>query len=101
MLVEVAGAPRTVPGVTAPRDSALLRVALACPLCQDRALVQALLEHDGELLIVTELAGCRHADGFGDPTRLTLAQEWRLIEVALDAAESPDPRAATPRPKVE
>ena len=59
-----------------------------CPLCHERGravLLEAQLERDEELLVVTELEGCRHADGFGDPVLLTFEEEWRLIEAALDA----------------
>jgi hypothetical protein len=38
------------------------------------------------LLTVVDLQGCAHADGFGQLDKLTLEQEWRLIEAALDAA---------------
>jgi hypothetical protein len=64
-----------------------LCIVFLCPLCREHGDVtplQAELEHDGELLVVAEVAGCAHADGFGDPERLTLAQEWRLITAALE-----------------
>lgn len=67
-----------------------LRAVFPCPLCQEHGRVvplEAQLERDEELLVVTEVAGCQHADGFGDPGVLTLAEEWRLIEAALAAVE--------------
>jgi hypothetical protein len=48
-------------------------------------LVEALLERDGELLVVVDLRGCRHANRLGNLERLTLDEEWRLIEAALGA----------------
>jgi hypothetical protein len=66
------------------------RTIFACPLCQalgHTVLLEAELQRDGGLLIVVELDGCPHADGFGDPERLALADEWRLITAALDAFE--------------
>ena len=70
-----------------------LRVVFPCPLCHERGLavlLEAQLERDDEeLLVVAELEGCRHADGFGDPVLLTFEEEWRLIETALDAFEAP------------
>ena len=59
------------------------------PICRARGravLLTAQLERDGGLLFVTDLLGL-HADGFGDPVLLALADEWRLIEVALGAVE--------------
>ena len=38
---------------------------------------------------VIDLQGCEHADGFGHLDKLTLEQEWQLIEAAL-TAESDD-----------
>ena len=66
------------------------RTVFACPLCRARGhtvLLEAQLQRDRGLLVVVELDGCLHADGFGDPERLTLAEEWRLIAAALDVAE--------------
>lgn len=71
-----------------------LRAVLLCPHCQALGrlvLLDAELEHDGELLVVMNLDGCQHAEGFGDPEILTLEQTWRLIEAALDAVGG-DPR---------
>jgi hypothetical protein len=68
-----------------------IRSVFRCPLCQEHGrvvLLAAQLERDEEeLLVVTELEGCCHADGFGDPVLLTFEEEWRLIEAALDAFE--------------
>ena len=67
-----------------------------CPLCHERGrvvLLEAQLERDEELLVVTELEGCRHADGFGIPVLLTFDEEWRLISAALDAVERTDLRS--------
>ena len=66
------------------------RTVFVCPLCRalgGTVLLEAQLERDRGLLVVVEVDGCPHADGFGDPERLTLAEEWRLIAAALDAAE--------------
>ena len=67
-----------------------LRTVFPCPLCHARGravLLEAALERDGHLLVVVDLRGCRHADGFGDPVLLTFEEEWRLIEAALDSVE--------------
>ena len=61
-----------------------------CPLCRAcrrAVLLEAQLERDEELLVVTELEGCRHADGFGIPVLLTFEEQWQLIEAALDNVE--------------
>ena len=61
-----------------------------CPLCQAggrTVLLDAELQRDGDLLVVAEIAGCPHADGFGDPEQMTLAEEWRLITAALNTVE--------------
>jgi hypothetical protein len=79
-------------------DDLIRRTVFACPLCQERGravVLTAQLERDEALLVVTELDGCRHADGFGDPVLLTFEEEWRLIEAALDAAA---PAVARRRP---
>jgi hypothetical protein len=78
-----------------PTAEAALRTRLLCPLCRARGravFLEAQLERDEELLVVTELAGCRHADGFGDPVLLTFEEEWLLIEAALAALECPTRR---------
>jgi hypothetical protein len=67
---------------------AVFRTRLLCPLCRERGravVLEAELERDGHLLVVVDLQGCRHADGFGDPVLLTFEEEWQLIEAALDA----------------
>jgi hypothetical protein len=51
-------------------------------------LLEAELDRDGELLVVAGLRGCRHANRFGNLERLTIDQEWRLIEAALGAYEA-------------
>jgi hypothetical protein len=64
------------------------RVAFACPLCRGLGRVSTLvaeLDAGPPLVTVVDLDGCVHADGFGQPDKLTLQQEWRLIEAALDA----------------
>jgi hypothetical protein len=69
---------------------ATFRTALLCPLCYARGrdvLLEAEFERDGHLLVVANLQGCRHAEGFGDPVLLTFEEEWQLIEAALDAFE--------------
>jgi hypothetical protein len=69
---------------------AVRRVTCLCPLCQAEGrivLLGAELAQIDGLLVVDHLEGCGHADGFGDPEILTLAEEWRLITAALDAAK--------------
>jgi hypothetical protein len=66
------------------------RATFPCPLCRalgrDVTLV-AELEPEPPLLTVIDVQGaCAHAAGFGQLDQLTLEQEWRLIEAALDAA---------------
>ena len=61
-----------------------------CPLCRaggHTVLLDAELQRDGELLVVAEVAGCIHADGFGDPEQLTLSEEWCIITAALNTVE--------------
>ena len=75
-------------------DTATDRRSLAafpCPLCGDGGrlvLLEAELERDGELLVVVDMHGCRHANRFGNLERLTIDQEWRLIEAALGACDA-------------
>jgi hypothetical protein len=76
------------PRSASPITGAALRATLLCPLCARPALLTATFERDGHLLVVAELQGCRHADGFGDPVLLTFEQEWQLIEAALDALQA-------------
>ena len=64
------------------------RVAFSCPLCRELGRVSTLvaeLDTEPPLMTVVDLEGCVHADGFGQLEKLTLEQEWRLIETALDA----------------
>lgn len=64
------------------------RVAFACPLCRELGRVVTLvaeLDTEPPLMTVIDLEGCVHADGFGQLDKLTLEEEWRLIEAALDA----------------
>jgi len=69
----------------------MARAVLLCPLCRDGGrpvLLEAELERDGELLVVVALRGCRHANRFGNLERLTLDEEWRLIEAARDTYDA-------------
>jgi hypothetical protein len=81
------------PGSADTVETAMARrhsTVFACPLCRalgHTVLLEAQLEEDRGLRVVVELDGCPHADGFGDPERLTIAEEWRLIVAALDAFE--------------
>jgi hypothetical protein len=65
------------------------RVIFSCPLCRRLGRVSTLvaeLDPEPPLATVVDLEGCAHADGFGQLDKLTLEQEWELIEAALDAA---------------
>ena len=65
------------------------RATFLCPLCQALGHLRTLVtEVDSEPTVI-DLQGCEHADGFGHSDKLTLEQEWRLIEAAL-TAESDD-----------
>jgi DNA-binding response OmpR family regulator len=65
-------------------------VTFPCPLCCEVGHVVTLvaeLDPEPAALTVIDLQGeCAHADGFGDLDQLTLEEECRLIEAALDAA---------------
>ena len=64
------------------------RVAFSCPLCRELGRVVTLvaeLDTEPPRITVVDLEGCAHADGFGQLDKLTLEEEWRLIETALDA----------------
>ena len=65
-------------------------VTFPCPLCREDGRISALVaefEPEPAPLTVIDLQGdCAHADDFGLLDRLTLEQEWRLIEAALNAA---------------
>jgi hypothetical protein len=53
-----------------------------------RVRLEAELERDGRQIVVVGLAGCAHADGFGEAAVLMLAEECRLIEAAIEAVEA-------------
>jgi hypothetical protein len=68
-------------------------VAFACPLCRELGRVSTLvaeLDTEPPLMPVVDLQGCVHADGFGQLDKLSLEEEWRLIEAALDAVTGND-----------
>jgi hypothetical protein len=68
------------------------RVTFLCPLCRALGRASTLVadlepEPPSPLLSVIDLEGaCEHAAEFGQLDQLTLEEEWRLIEAALDAA---------------
>jgi hypothetical protein len=69
-------------------------VRFRCPLCHAHgatATLEADLERDVDAMVVVDLRGCPHAEGFGDPEQLSFDDEWRLITAALDAFERPRP----------
>ena len=78
--------------------SEMARAVVLCPLCRDGGrpvLLEAEIEREGELLVVVDLRGCRHANRFGNLERLTVDEEWRLIEAALGAYDAtPTTKAA-------
>jgi hypothetical protein len=65
------------------------RATFPCPLCREvsRAVtLEAKLEPEPPLMIVTDLHGdCAHAAAFGE-LRQTFEEAWTLIGAALDAA---------------
>ena len=69
-----------------------LRIYFACPICREidgrEIILLAELEATTPLLMVSDLAGCLHADGFGKMGALSPEQEQRLITTALDAFEA-------------
>jgi hypothetical protein len=74
-----------------PDRGATVRAAAPCPLCRDGGrlvMLEAELERDGELLVVVALRGCRHANRFGNLERLTVDEEWRLIDAAHGAYDA-------------
>ena len=78
--------------------SSPLRAVFLCPLCHEfgrLVLLDAELERYEQELVVADLDGCAHAEGFGDPEVLTLAEEWSLIEAALEAVEGTAPRLSS------
>lgn len=68
-----------------------LRVPFACPLCANESgsavVVTAELETSTPAVMIASLAGCPHADAFGQIGPLSAAEERRLIGAALDALE--------------
>ena len=64
---------------------------LFCPLCAEQSgeRVAILAEYDlsTPILTVADLVGCAHAGRFGQIGGLTLDEERRLIEAALDMWE--------------
>jgi hypothetical protein len=64
------------------------RATFPCPLCREVGRVvtlEAELEPEPPLEIVTDLhGGCAHAAAFGE-LRQTLEETWTLIEAALHA----------------
>jgi DNA-binding response OmpR family regulator len=77
------------PGKGRPAKPRVRLVTFSCPLCREVGRISTLVaEFDQEPapLTVIDLQGdCAHADGFGQLDRLTLEQEWQLIEAALAA----------------
>jgi hypothetical protein len=71
------------------------RASFPCPLCREvgRAVtLEAELEPEPPLVIVTDLHGdCAHAAAFGE-LRQTLEEAWALIAAALTAASIYDVR---------
>jgi hypothetical protein len=60
---------------------------LFCPLCHEKGQRVAILaEYDLSTPIVTvaDLVGCVHAELFGQVVGLTVAEERRMIQAALD-----------------
>ena len=67
-------------------------VTFLCPLCRALGRLRTLVADLGArptAPTVIDLQGCEHGDGFGHLDKLTLEQEWQLIEAAL-TAESDD-----------
>jgi hypothetical protein len=67
-------------------------VTFLCPLCRALGRLHTLvaeLDAGPSPPTVIDLQGCEHADGFGHLDKLTLEQEWQLIEAAV-TAESDD-----------
>ena len=65
-------------------------VTFSCPLCEERGrdvAIRGELDTTAPWTTLANLAGCPHADAFGDLHRLTAAEEQRLIEAALDALD--------------
>ena len=63
-----------------------------CPLCFEETgeRVAVLAEYDlsTPMVTVADLVGCAHAERFGQVGALTLDEERRLIEAALDVWEA-------------
>jgi hypothetical protein len=70
-----------------------------CPLCRGdgrEVLITAEFEHSTRVAIVAGLSGCAHADAFGQIGPLSLEQECRLIETAIDAFATSRGRRVSP-----
>jgi len=84
-----------VPGESSPRamDPRPSPVGLFfCPLCfeqtGERIAIFAEFDLSTPVVTVADLAGCAHAERFGQVGGLTPAEERRLIEAALDVWEA-------------
>jgi hypothetical protein len=78
--------PRSPQRKRRPSPDPARRVTFPCPLCRALGRVSTLvaeLDPGPPFLTVMGVRGCEHADGFGQLDRLTLEQEWALIEAAL------------------
>jgi hypothetical protein len=75
---------------------------LVCPLCfeQTGERVVILAEYDLSTPFVTvgDLVGCPHAQRFGQVGGLTVDEERRLIQAALDMRKASQQDAAEDRP---
>lgn len=69
-----------------------LRIYFARPVCREvdgrEIILLAELEANTPLMMVSDLAGCLHADRFGRVGALSPEQEQLLITTALDAFEA-------------
>jgi hypothetical protein len=67
-------------------------VQFPCPLCLDASgrevTITAELDLTTPLVAVADLSGCPHAQAFGTVGLLTIVEEARLINAALDAHET-------------
>ena len=91
-----AGRGEDVEAAESARDA--LRVPFTCPLCADEpgggGVVTAELETSTPAVMIGSLAGCPHADAFGEIGPLSPSEERRLIGAALDAFEQERERRA-------